>query len=285
MATLPISRGPSSRTVSRSTSPTPGQPLTSEFVGVAEQLVAAADGEDHLSGGRRGVQRVALDRGQILGAQHLVAVLAAADVEEVVGVRVERVAEAGAGELEADPAPLAALAQQRAGCRGRRRCSSGPDTARRRAGRQPRKTTTWAGDVLGRLGDVAQLLGLQPVLGGLLGQPAGGDDLQADHVVERLALAVGADQLADPLDRTWLLVARGSRSAGRCRSSRRPGPGPGRGSGGCAVVGLEVGRDRDRDAPARHDRAPGGGEEARRARAAAGSSASARRPARRGAGA
>ena len=27
-----------------------GQPLTSEFVGVAEQLVAAADGEDHLSG-------------------------------------------------------------------------------------------------------------------------------------------------------------------------------------------------------------------------------------------
>ena len=101
MATLPISRGPSSRTVSRSTRPTPGKPLTSEFVGVAEQLVAAADGEDHLAGGGRGVQRVALDRREVLGAQRLVAVLAAADVEEVVGVGVELVAEAGAGELEA----------------------------------------------------------------------------------------------------------------------------------------------------------------------------------------
>ena len=89
------------------------QPLTSEFVGVAEQLVAAADGEDQLSGVGGGVQRLALDGRQILGAQRLVAVLAAADVEEVVGVGVERVAEAGAGELEAEPAPLAALAQQR----------------------------------------------------------------------------------------------------------------------------------------------------------------------------
>ena len=37
-----------------------------------------------------GVQRVALVRREVLGAQHLVAILAAADVEEVVGVRVER---------------------------------------------------------------------------------------------------------------------------------------------------------------------------------------------------
>ena len=65
-----------------------------------------------LSGVGRGVQGLALDRGQVLGAQHLVTILAAPDVEEVVGVRVERVAEAGARELEADAAPFAALAQQ-----------------------------------------------------------------------------------------------------------------------------------------------------------------------------
>ena len=89
------------------------KPLTSEFVRVAEQLVAAADGEDHLPGRRRVVQRAALDGGEVGGAQGLVAVLAAADVEEVVGVRVQFVAQAGAGELEAHPAPLAALAQER----------------------------------------------------------------------------------------------------------------------------------------------------------------------------
>ena len=53
IATLPISRGPSSRTVSRSTSPTPGQPLAAELVAVAEQLVAAADGEDRPRRARR----------------------------------------------------------------------------------------------------------------------------------------------------------------------------------------------------------------------------------------
>ena len=41
----------------------------------------------------------------------LVAVLAAAHVEEVVRVRVERLAEARGGVLEAEPAPLAARAQ------------------------------------------------------------------------------------------------------------------------------------------------------------------------------
>ena len=62
IATLPISRGPSSRTVRRSTSPMPGHLLVAELVGVAEQLVAAADGEDRAAVGGRGVQRVALAR-------------------------------------------------------------------------------------------------------------------------------------------------------------------------------------------------------------------------------
>ena len=53
------------------------------------------------------------------------------------------------------------------------------------------------GHVLGRLGDVTQLLGVQAVRGGLLGQAAGRDDLQLDQVVRSLALAVGADPLAD----------------------------------------------------------------------------------------
>ena len=179
-----------------------GQPLTSEFVGVAEQLVAAADGEDHLSGGRRGVQRVALDGRQILGAQRLVAVLAAADVEEVVGVGVERVAEAGAGQLERRARATRSACAAAAGCRGRRRCSSGPGTARRRAGGQPRKITTCGGDVLGRLGDVAQLLGLQAVRGGLLGEAAGRDDRAARSGRRSSSRSPSrADALADPLDR------------------------------------------------------------------------------------
>ena len=72
----------------------PRQPLVAELVAVAEQLVAAADAEQHGAALGRGVQRVALDRGEVLRAQRLVAVLAAAEVEEVVGVRVDGVAEA-----------------------------------------------------------------------------------------------------------------------------------------------------------------------------------------------
>ena len=48
---------------------------------------------------------------QVRGAELLVAVLAAAHVVEVGAVRVERVADAGAGQLETDPAPLAAPPQ------------------------------------------------------------------------------------------------------------------------------------------------------------------------------
>ena len=72
----------------------PGHELVAEGVGVAEQLIAAADREDHapVAGGR--VQRVALDVDEVLGAELLVAILAAAEVEEVVGARVDLVAQA-----------------------------------------------------------------------------------------------------------------------------------------------------------------------------------------------
>jgi hypothetical protein len=57
--------------------------------------------------------------GLALGGRHvvcdgdLVAILAAAHVEEVVGVRVEAIPERRGGVLEAEPAPLAARAQER----------------------------------------------------------------------------------------------------------------------------------------------------------------------------
>ena len=68
--------------------------LAAQLVGVAEQLVAAADREDDAPALGRGVQRVALDGRQVLRAQLLVTVLTAAEVEEVVGVRIDLVAEA-----------------------------------------------------------------------------------------------------------------------------------------------------------------------------------------------
>ena len=49
---------------------------------------------------------------QVLGHEPLVAILAAADVDQVVGARVEGLAGAGRGVLEADPAPLAAPPQE-----------------------------------------------------------------------------------------------------------------------------------------------------------------------------
>src|SRR5688572_27970464 len=54
------------------------------------------------------MQRLALGGGHVVGHRGLVAVLAAADEEEVVGVGVERVAQAGGCQIEAEPAPFAA---------------------------------------------------------------------------------------------------------------------------------------------------------------------------------
>ena len=146
--------------------PEAGQVLVAERVAVAEQLVAAADAEQDGAAAGGGVQRVALDGGEVARAQRLVAVLAAAEVEEVVRVRVDRVAEPGARQLEADPAPgAAALEQQQVAAVGvdvhqvgierahaqqeishaasppwsrRARAWAGPRAAARRAGRAPR---------------------------------------------------------------------------------------------------------------------------------------------------
>jgi kynurenine formamidase len=89
------------------------QALLAELVAVAEQLVAAADGEQHSAVGDRRGERVALAIRHVGGDGALVAVLAAADVEEVVGAGVDRLAGAGAGPLEPDPAPLAAAPQEK----------------------------------------------------------------------------------------------------------------------------------------------------------------------------
>src|SRR3954469_15409199 len=91
--------------------PEPGDLLVAELVGVAEELEPAADAEDQPAAVGRGVQRVALGRDEVVRAQRLVTILTAAEVEEVVGGRVDRVAEPGGRDLEADPAPLAAALQ------------------------------------------------------------------------------------------------------------------------------------------------------------------------------
>ena len=63
--------------------------LVGERVAVAEQLVAAADAEHERAAVGGGVQRVALGLDEVQRAQALVAVLAAAEVEEVVRVGVD----------------------------------------------------------------------------------------------------------------------------------------------------------------------------------------------------
>src|SRR5262249_17123412 len=82
--------------------------LLAKRVGVAEQLVSAADAEHDGPARRGGVQRLALPLQHVPSTQPLVAVLAAAEVEEVVRVRIERLAEPAAGELKADATPAAA---------------------------------------------------------------------------------------------------------------------------------------------------------------------------------
>ncbi len=92
--------------------PDPGDALVAELVVVAEELVAAAHGEDDAAGVGRVVQRVALGVDHVLGAQRLVAVLRAADVEEVMRGGVDPLAEPRGDDLEADRAPRAAALEQ-----------------------------------------------------------------------------------------------------------------------------------------------------------------------------
>ena len=87
-------------------------PLVAELVGGAEQLVAAADGEPGHARRHGRLDGVALRCEQVGGDHPLVAVLAAADVDQVVRVGVERLAHPGRGVAEADSAPLAAVLEE-----------------------------------------------------------------------------------------------------------------------------------------------------------------------------
>ena len=149
IATLPIRRGPSERIVSQVDEPEPRDHLVGERVAVAEQLVAAADAEHERAAVGGGVQRLALGLDEVQRAQALVAVLAAAEVEEVVRVGVDALAEPGGGDAEADPAPGAAPLEHEQVAAVGVDVHDGRDRARRRAGwrsargaAQPRNITT-----------------------------------------------------------------------------------------------------------------------------------------------
>ena len=137
--TLPISRGPGSRTVSQVGDPEALDPLVAELVGVAEQLVAAADGEHRGAVVDRGRDRVALGREHVLGDHPLVAVLAAADVDQVVRVGVEALAGPGRRVARSRSRATRSGAAGRGCCRGRRRCSSAPGRARAAAAQPSRR--------------------------------------------------------------------------------------------------------------------------------------------------
>ena len=115
MATLPIRRGPSPRTVIRSTQADPGQRLVAELIGMPEQLIAAADAEDHgaARGGR--MQVIALGIGKVARAQLLIAVLTPTHVDR--GRRRQGpAARPGRPAVRMNPSP-----RQRQRCSSRRR--------------------------------------------------------------------------------------------------------------------------------------------------------------------
>ena len=89
-----------------------GDRLVAELVAVAEQLIAAADGEQGGAVADRLGDRLTLARDQVGGDGALVPILAATDVDQVVSAGVEGLPGSGRRVLEADPAPLAALLKQ-----------------------------------------------------------------------------------------------------------------------------------------------------------------------------
>ena len=82
--------------------------IRAQLVAVAEELEPPAHAEHDRAARRRLVQRLALGRDEVDRAQALVAILAAAEVEEVVRVGVDRLAQPRRRHPEADPAPRAA---------------------------------------------------------------------------------------------------------------------------------------------------------------------------------
>jgi hypothetical protein len=92
--------------------PSPGEGLLVQLIRLPEQLVTTADGEHNGAAPSGLMKRRALGASQVVCAQPLVVVLAAADVVEVGAVRVESLADRGRTELKADAAPAAAALQQ-----------------------------------------------------------------------------------------------------------------------------------------------------------------------------
>jgi hypothetical protein len=78
-----------------------------EAVEAAEQLVAAADGQDGRAAGRCGEQRVALAL-EVVRDERLLAILAPADVQQVVHAGLQRVLGRNGLDLELVPAPCGA---------------------------------------------------------------------------------------------------------------------------------------------------------------------------------
>ena len=90
-------------------------------VAAAEQLVSAADGEQRGTAVDRRAQRVRLEE-QILGDEHLLAILAAADVVEVVCAGNDVVAHADRRHVERRARATRRGARARRCCRDPRRC-------------------------------------------------------------------------------------------------------------------------------------------------------------------
>ncbi len=191
---------------------------------MAEQLVAAADGEQDGAVVDRGGERLALAGDHVGGDRALVAVLAAADVDEVVGGRVEPLARARPPRRRSRSRATRSGAAGRGCCRGRRRCSSAPGRARGGAapsGRPPRRTTvepTWSS-----VGGISRRpAGRRPQLRRLVLELVGAERRELDLVRLLAQLAVGGDGLAQAADRRSPPASTRRRAAGSSRPSRRP---------------------------------------------------------------
>ncbi len=166
--------------------------------------------------------RVALDGGEVLRAQRLVAVLAAAHVEEVVRVGVDLLARIGAAELERDPAPFAAPLQEQ------QVAAVGVDVHQvrvQRADPQHRAITTLDADVLVRGGDALAGDGGEARRAGLGGEAGGGDDGELDDVGLRRAVADEAQPLDARPGRRRRAPPWAARRSGRRPTRRRRAPG------------------------------------------------------------
>src|SRR3954451_12123826 len=92
--------------------PEAGEAVLAELIAVAEQLIATADGEHGRAVVDRSREGLALGRLHVGGDRALVAVLAASDVEEIVGRGVDRVPGTRPLMLEVDSAPLRSPLQE-----------------------------------------------------------------------------------------------------------------------------------------------------------------------------